>query len=218
MGRDARARDRGGPRRVARAADTFDEAPLKPTVGAAVRAVADALSVLPAPSMLIGGIAVIARGVPRLTRDVDATVAGGSMELAELLDRLRHHDLTPRINDPIQFAAANQVLLLRHEPSGVDVDVSIAWLPFELEAIAASERLEIAGVRVAVARAEDLIIYKAVAFRPQDQQDIERLLVLYGTTVDTARIRRIVGEFAAALEERGRLDELERIIRRVGVG
>jgi hypothetical protein len=29
------------------------------------------------PSMIIGGIAVIARGVTRLTRDIDATVAGG---------------------------------------------------------------------------------------------------------------------------------------------
>jgi len=76
------------------------------------------------------------------------------------------------------------VVLLRHEPSGVEVDLSIAWLPFERDALAASELLDLAGTRVAVARAEDLIIYKAVAFRPQDQQDIERLLVLHRRTID----------------------------------
>lgn len=191
---------------------------LKPTIGTAVRDVAEALARLPAPSMIIGGIAVIARGVPRLTRDVDATVAGGVMDLPALLDALRPHGLTPRIPDASTFAAANHVVLLRHEPSGVDVDLSIAWLPFELEAIAASERLALAGTHVAVAQPEDLIIYKAVAFRPQDQQDIERLLVLYGSAIDLSRVRRIVGEFAAALEEPERVFGLDAIILRTGAG
>ena len=52
----------------------------------------------------------------------------------------------------------------------------------------------------------------------QDQQDIERLLVLYGTRVDLARIQRIVAEFAVALEEPERTEELLRILRRVGLG
>jgi hypothetical protein len=194
-------------------ADASDP-PLKPTIGAAVRALAAALSALPAPSMIIGGIAVIARGVPRLTRDVDATVAGGVIELAGLIDSLRPHALIPRIPDVVAFATANQVVLLRHEPSGVDVDLSIAWLPFELEALAAAERLEIAGTHVPVARPEDLIIYKAVAFRPQDQQDIERLLVLHRTGVDLSRVRRVVRDFAAALGEPERIERLDDIIRR----
>ena len=199
-------------------ANTADppDAPLKATIGAAVRALADALSALPAPAMIIGGIAVIARGVPRLTRDIDATVAGGAVELNRLLDTLRALAIVPRIDDAAAFAAANQVVLLRHEPSGVDVDLSIAWLPFELEALAASEQLDLAGTRVAVARAEDLIIYKAVAFRPQDQQDIERLLVLHGPVIDLARVRRIVDEFASALDEPERMARLEDIIRRAG--
>lgn len=200
---------------MANAADA-SEPPLKPTIGAAVRDLAAALSTLQAPSMIIGGIAVIARGVPRLTRDVDATVAGGVMELPALLDALRPHGVVPRIPDAVAFASAHQVVLLRHEPSGVDVDLSIAWLPFELDAIAASERLDIAGTRVAVARPEDLIIYKAVAFRPQDQQDIERLLVVHGAAIDLSRVRRVVSEFAAALDEPERMMRLEDIIRRTG--
>jgi hypothetical protein len=199
---------------MASVADSPD-GPLKSTIGAAVRAVALAISALPAPAMIIGGIAVIARGVPRLTRDVDATVAGGTIELPALLDALRAYEVVPRIPDVMAFAAANQVVLLTHRPSGVDVDVSIAWLPFELEALAAADHLVIAGAEVAVARAEDLIIYKAVAFRPQDQQDIERLLVLHRSSVDLARVRRVVGEFATALDEAERMDRLDEIIRRV---
>jgi predicted nucleotidyltransferase len=188
---------------------------LKSTIRDAIRAVAAALAALPARAMIIGGVAVIARGVPRLTRDVDATVDGGGIAVRPLLEALRVHGLVPRIDDVIAFAEANQVLLLVHEGSGVDVDLSIAWLPFELDALAAAEPLEIAGTRVPVARAEDLIIYKAVAFRPQDQQDIERLVSLYRRTVDWTRIRRVVGEFAAALDEPDRLQQLEQIMRRV---
>jgi Nucleotidyltransferase of unknown function (DUF6036) len=153
-------------------------------LGAALEAVGRALRDLPQPGMLIGGIAVILRGAPRLTRDIDATIAGGGLSLTEVLDRWRAYGLRARIADAVEFATEHQVLLLRHVPSGVDVDVSIAWLPFELEALAAAEDVDLGGLTLRLARAEDLMIYKAVAFRPQDQQDIERLLVLHGDHVD----------------------------------
>ena len=86
------------------------------------------------------------------------------------------------------FARERQILLLRHEPSGVDLDVSLAWLPFEVEAIRRSEPREFAGVTVPIPRADDLVIYKLVAGRPRDHEDVERLLLLR--------------EFADALEDR----------------
>lgn len=180
-------------------------------LGEALQAVADALASLRCPGMLIGGMAVIARGVPRLTRDVDATVAGGELGARRLVDEFAKHDLVPRIADAVAFAESRQVLLLRHQASGVDVDVSLAWLPFELEAIAAAERIDLGGVVIPVARAEDLIIYKAVAFRPVDQQDIERLLTLHRKQVDLARIRRTIQEFAEAIDEPERLAAFDRI-------
>lgn len=186
---------------------------LKGPLGEALRSVAKALSELPVPGMLIGGMAVIARGVPRLTRDVDATVALGELNTNMLVSELAKHGLVPRIEDAVEFANARQVLLLRHEPSGVDIDISLAWLPFELEAIAAADRIELGGILVRVARPEDLIIYKAVAFRPQDQQDIERLLTLHGKGVDLHRIRRIIGEFAQAIDEPERVAAFDRLVK-----
>jgi hypothetical protein len=121
---------------------------LKASLKAAVAAVARALAQMPAPGMLIGGISVIARGVPRTTRDVDATVSAETRQVDAVLRTFDKHELTPRIDDARAFAEANQVLLLRHEPSGVDVDVSLAWLPFELEAIDAANKLLIGEVRV----------------------------------------------------------------------
>jgi hypothetical protein len=194
------------------------DAGLAGRLSAPLRALAQALAELHTPGMLIGGLAAILHGVPRATRDVDATVLGGKAGLSEILAGLGRFGITPRISDAIEFARQHQVLLLRHGPSGVDIDVTIAWLPFEVEAIHAAQIRTVDDVPVPVVRAEDLIIYKAVAWRPQDRQDVERLLASYGQSVDLDRIRKVVSEFADALDQPERVLELDQLLRRLGLG
>ena len=182
-----------------------------------VRALADVATIVGlhhGRAAIIGGIAVIACGVQRLTRDIDVAIAGEDLSAAALADELERLGFEPRIRDAVAFAEENQVLLMRHRASGVEIDVSRAWLPFELEALEAAKLESLAGIRVAIARPEDLIIFKAVAWRPQDQQDVERLLALHGDRVDLARIRRHVKELGDALEI-DRLRELDAVIARV---
>jgi predicted nucleotidyltransferase len=182
-----------------------------------VGALADVAKVLEAHAnraAVIGGIAVIARGVQRLTRDIDIAVAATDLSVSALADELRRNKILPRISDAVAFAEENQVLLMRHEVTGIDIDVSRAWLPFEIEALAAAKPELLAGVRVAIAQPEDLIIYKAIAWRPQDQQDVERLLALYGDRIDLVRVRRHVKELGAALEV-DRLGELNLMLARI---
>jgi hypothetical protein len=180
----------------------------------ALRALARVLEDLPAPAMLIGGMAVIARGLPRSTRDIDVAVLGGRMPLDRLLTRLGKGGFEPRMKDALAFAQQNQVLLMRHKATAVELDLSLAWLSFEVEAISSADRLTLAGARLPVARAEDLVIYKALAWRPQDQQDVERLLLLHVRDIDLARVRRVVAGFAEAIEDPNRPHSLELIIRR----
>ena len=146
----------------------------------ALRALCDGLRALNVPWMIIGGVAVIAHGVPRYTADVDATVTAPQEPLERIFDVFAHHRIVPRIAGAVAFARDRQVILLRHEPSGVDLDVSLAWLPFELDAIERSEVIDYAGVPIRVARPDDLVIYKLVAARPRDLDDAERLLLLHG--------------------------------------
>jgi hypothetical protein len=141
-----------------------------------------------APYMIIGGIAVIARGVPRHTDDLDGTIWADGLDLSALLSGLQEEHIEPRIADALEFARQNQVFLLRHVPTSTDIDLSLAWLPFEKDALAAAELVDLRGVEVPVARAEDLVIYKAAAFRDRDRSDIERLLKLYGGSMDIPRI------------------------------
>ncbi len=169
-----------------------------------VQALADVAKVVDAHkhrAAVIGGMAVIARGLQRLTRDIDIAIAGEDVSSAALADELQRYGIEPRISDAVAFAEESQVLLMRHEASGVDIDVSRAWLPFEIEALAAADYQTFGGVHIVIAQPEDLIIFKAVAWRPQDQQDVERLLSLYGERVDLDRIRRHIRELGEAIEE-----------------
>lgn len=68
--------------------------------------------------MLIGGLAVIARGVRRFTTDIDAVVQGDAVELDRLLQSLARNHIVPRIPDAKVFATANLILLAVHDPSG----------------------------------------------------------------------------------------------------
>jgi predicted nucleotidyltransferase len=74
--------------------------------------------------------------------------------------------------------------------------------------------VDFGGVAIRVAAVEDLVVYKAVAWRDRDRTDIERLLVRHGTAIDLARVRAVVEEFATALEEPQRLVQFDALVRR----
>jgi hypothetical protein len=70
----------------------------------ALSALRPALDELQVPWLVIGGIAVIARGVPRFTADVDVTFDLGDRPLERVMDALAGHTIRPRIEGAIDFA------------------------------------------------------------------------------------------------------------------
>lgn len=179
----------------------------------ALAALGEALGELTAPSMIIGGLAVIAHGVARHTVDIDATVWAEGLDLDELLGALGKHAIVPRMADAREFARQTQVLLLRHEPSGTPLELSLAWLPFEREALEQATEVDFGGVSCRVARPADLVVYKAIAWRERDRADIDRLLRLHpGLPLDA--VRRQIAQFAEALDEPERLREFDALVAR----
>jgi hypothetical protein len=183
----------------------------------ALRAVSEALDELSAPSMIIGGAAVIALGVPRLTVDIDATVAASGVEIGDMIATLAHHDVEPRIPEAEAFARSSHVFLGVHQSSGTPIDITLAWLPFEEEALRHRQVCDYAGVRIRVPRPDDLIIYKLVASRPRDLEDAEGLLVLHAASIDVARLRATVHQFAELLEDTERPRALQRLLEKTGL-
>lgn len=159
---------------------------------------------------VIGGVAAGLQGQPRLTEDVDVVVL--DVDADALLNSGKHHGFEPRVADVLEFSRRTRVLLMRHR-SGVDVDLSLGALPFEREMIERAQTIDAGGLQIRVATAEDLIIMKALARRPQDIADIAGIIEVQ-SDLDVDRIRRWLREFSAVLEMPEILDDLEMLLRR----
>jgi hypothetical protein len=130
---------------------------------------------------LIGGLAVQHWGEPRFTNDVDMTLLTGfGNEEPFITQWLANYE--SRVPDATNFALSNRVLLLRSS-AGIGIDIALGALPFEESAIANSKTVELEpGARLRICSAEDLIVMKAFADRPQDRLDLRGILVRQGTT------------------------------------
>ncbi len=162
---------------------------------------------------VIGGIAASVLGRPRFTRDIDVVILIEEGKWRGFLSSGSQFGIRPRRSDALGFARKTRVLLLRHKPSGINIDVSLGSLPFEQELIARIVFVNVGGLRIPLPTIEDLIVMKAVAHRPHDLEDIRSLLDA-SLKLDLRRIRRWVREFSKALEMPDILHDLETILAR----
>ena len=193
-----------------------DVSPLNP-LEAAIRSLVDWLTSQNVEGLVIGGVAASLLGRPRTTRDVDAMIWLSDADLEGFFQAGRDHGLEPRIKDSLTFARQSRVLLMHHADSGIDVDVALGALPFEREAIDRVRTVALGDVSVPLPSVEDLIVMKAVAHRPRDAGDIEGLLDAH-REIDRQRVRKLVGEFADALECPELLSDLETLFSRMPEG
>lgn len=163
-------------------------------------------------AIVIGGVAASILGRPRATRDVDvlALVPEGRWE--EFLHQGERFGITARIDDPLEFARNTRVLLLRHRPTLLDLDVSLGGLDFERQAVQQGTTIEIGDVSIPLVSPEDLLVMKAVAHRPRDAADIEAILDIR-TGLDLDRVQGWLREFSSALDRPELLEDFLAIVR-----
>lgn len=183
---------------------------LAPLLGA-LRDLAVWLKAKRVEGLIIGGVAASILGRPRVTRDVDALVLMDEKDWDGFLATGAEFGFVARVTNPLMFAQKAKVLLVRHEPSGIDVDITFGTLPFEKEAIRNAVWVNIRGVRLPLPTAEDLIIMKAVAHRSRDLVDIESIVDAQ-KKLNLRRIRRWVREFSAVIEMPEIFNDLEKIL------
>ena len=125
---------------------------------------------------LIGGIAIQRWGEPRMTQDVDASVfVEIGAEMAMITSLLARYE--GRIPDVADFAVQARVVLLR-DRTGCPLGVAFAGLEFEQRMFERATDWRPTGKgRIRTCSAEDLVVLKAFANRPQDWIDIERVII-----------------------------------------
>ena len=162
--------------------------------------------------MIIGGLAASLLGRPRFTNDIDLVILNLDNRIPEFIQKLRKFGIEPRISDVEKFAIESRVLLMRHTESGINIDISMGLLPFEIEAVK-RRRVESAyGLKIVLPTPEDLIIFKSISQRPIDIEDIKAILARHAD-IDIKRILSTIREFADILEMPELYQKIESILK-----
>lgn len=162
------------------------------------------------PFMLIGGQAVLLHGTPRLTEDIDVTLGVDPSALPQVRDICTALGLEPLPEDVERFVRETFVLPARDPATAVRVDFIFSTTPYERQAIDRAVEVELAGVAVPFAAAEDLIIHKLFAGRPRDEEDALGVVRRKGAELDWMYLEQWAREFASVP---GREDLPDRVAR-----
>lgn len=151
-------------------------------------------------SCVVGGLAVQRWGEPRLTRDVDLTVMAQIGSEGPIVDACLAR-FSARLHDAREFALRHRVVLVRAS-NGVDLDLALGASSFELGSLTRATSHEFApGCVLPTCSAEDLIVHKSVAGRPQDVADIRGIVNRQRGKLDLAYVRRWLAVFAEIKNE-----------------
>ena len=147
----------------------------QPLAGDLIRAVEVLSEVLADRSIryaLVGGLATTMRGRPRFTLDVDILLEVPQLSLAPLLEDLSRRGFTLDVATVVREFVRDHLTAFRF--GTVRIDWLKPMLPLYSRALAdATELPWKEGHTLRVATAEGLILTKLVAFRQQDQADID---------------------------------------------
>ncbi len=149
---------------------------------------------------LIGGLAVSLRGQPRMTVDVDLVILADVDQALRLAQELSSTPFEPLFPGVEEVVARSFILPLRHRATGIRVDVAIGMSGFEQQAVSRATKVTIGDVRVPVVVVEDLLVMKALAGRPQDEQDIRGLVAAQRDAIDWPACLDIAEQLGAAID------------------
>ena len=179
----------------------------------ALGAVSEWLDAVAAPGAIIGGVAASILGRPRLTEDIDVLVLLERRDWSSFLAAGRDFGFAPRIDDALDFAVTSRVLLVRHRPSAIPIDIVLGALPLEEEIVRGARKVEFAGVSVPLPTPEAIVVMKAIARRARDIADIEGIVEVHDR-LDVDWVRTRLAEFDQALGGSDLLDRFDRILSR----
>ncbi|MDX2153410.1 MAG: nucleotidyl transferase AbiEii/AbiGii toxin family protein [Bryobacteraceae bacterium] len=159
---------------------------------------------------MIGGLAVLRWGEPRLTRDVDVTVLAGFGNEDEFIQPLLER-YKARLTDAGEFARRSRVLLLE-ATNGTPLDVALGGLAYEALAVERSSEFEFEpGCRLRTCSAEDLLVQKLFAFRVRDLADAEGVALRMRGRLDWAYVEEQLRPLAEAKDEPGIMAQLAKL-------
>lgn len=166
------------------------------------------------PYMVTGSVASSAFGEPRASEDLDMVIAPTRGQLIELLRHFPADQYYALEEDALDALTNRRMFNVIHPASGWKVDLIIKKArPFSDEEFGRRKEVQIAGLRISVASAEDTVISKLEWAKEGESQrqleDAAGVIRVQGEHLDTRYIERWVRELGLseqwiAAQERAR--------------
>ncbi len=151
------------------------------------------------PYMLIGGYSMAIHGYPRFTEDLDITL-GVDIDAFDEVLRTVSKDFKTLVADPKEFAEKTNVLLLESIATGVRVDLVFSFIDFERQAIEEAETIIINKIPIKNVSIENLLVYKMLAGRERDKEDVKTLLNAYNKAISKDKVSEKIKQLSIILE------------------
>jgi len=149
--------------------------------------------------MILGGQAVLAYGVARLTDDIDVTIGADVDQFDHVLSALQRLGFEVLVEDAQSFVKRTMVLPVRDSESGIRIDMIFSHSDYERVALSRTRKIQVGQTMVNFASPEDLIVHKIVAGRPRDIEDVKGVLIK-NPDVDREYIERWLAQFENSLD------------------
>jgi Nucleotidyl transferase of unknown function (DUF2204) len=149
---------------------------------------------------VFGAQAVVVYGVPRLSADVDVTVALSPDTPEPFARDMNAAGFTLRVSDP-DFIRRTRVMAFTHRDTGMPLDVILAASGLEDEFLARAVPTDLDGAVIPIIHLEDLIVAKVLAGRRKDLDDANALWRLHHQALDGERIRNLLSALEEVLEQ-----------------
>jgi predicted nucleotidyltransferase len=133
---------------------------------------------------LVGGLAASLQGRIRATEDVDLIIDAdveATLTFLRAMDPAEFQPWFPEVETVVHNAL---ILALEHVPSEIRLDLAVGVSGFEQQIVRRAERCTIADFEIPIATAEDLVLMKALAGRPQDEADIAGIIEKRSAALD----------------------------------
>jgi hypothetical protein len=149
---------------------------------------------------LIGGLAASYRSQPRFTKDVDFLVKVQQLALAPLLEDLRSRGFN--LDTFATIAEWTEHHMVAFSFHGIRIDWLKPVIPAYIHILEHATEETWLDQRIRIASAEGLILLKLIAFRTQDQLDIENLVAANPGNLDLEWIKAEWNGFADPADPR----------------
>ncbi len=177
---------------------------------AALADLKEALAALRVDWYVFGAQAALIHGAARVTADIDVTLRLGKVTPARLASALKRQGFQLRVADPA-FVRTTRVLPVVHVRTSVPADLVIAGPGLEDAFLERATVHDLGGVRVPVARAEDVIVMKVLAGRDKDLDDVASILAARAAVLDVKYISTTLTMVQEALGQSDLLPIWERL-------